>query len=118
MAFVVAPQLEPQLPVAINTETIQEKTSSRWARFDKWDHLAELRKELTPFLDKRAKSQAYIDLCRGEARKTVEEFVADWILKNKKPAWSSKDRPVVKVYFEDEKDIPFPTGKSLGDFLP
>jgi hypothetical protein len=116
MAFVVAPKLKPQLPVAIDTKTIQEETSSGWARFDKWDQLAGLRKELSPFLEKKANSRDYIDLVRGEARRTVEEFVCDWIIKEH--GWSSKDRPVVKVYFEDEKDIPFPAGKTLGDFLP
>ena len=116
VAFVIAPKLKPQLPVAVDTKTIQEETSSGWARFDKWDHLTELRKELSPFLENKANSQDYIDLVRGEARQTVEEFVSDWILKEK--GWNSNDRPVVKVYFEDEKNIPFPTGKSLSDFLP
>jgi hypothetical protein len=116
VAFVVAPRLKPQLPVAIDTKTLQEETSSGWARFDKWDHLAELRRELSPFLEKKANSPDYIDLVRGEARRTVEEFVADWIIKEH--GWSRKDRPVVKVYFEDEKDIPFPPGRSLSDYLP
>ena len=116
VAFVVAPRLKPQLPVAIDTKTLQEETSSGWARFDKWDHLAGLRKELSPFLEKKANSPDYIDLVRGEARRTVEEFVADWIIKEH--GWTRKDGPVVKVYFEDEKDIPFPTGRSLSDYVP
>jgi nucleoid-associated protein YejK len=66
-------------------------------------------------LEKKAESQDYITLVRGEARQTVEEFVSDWIIKEH--GWSAKDRPVVKVYFEDEKDIPFPAGKTLSDFL-
>ena len=116
VAFVVAPRLKPQLPVAIDTKTLQEETNSGWARFDKWDHLAELRKELSPFLEKKANSSDYIDLVRGEARRTVEEFVTDWIIKEH--GWTRKDGPVVKVYFEDEKDIPFPAGRSLSDYVP
>ncbi len=115
VAFVVAPRSKPQLPVAIDTKTIEEETNSGWARFDKWDHLAELRKELSPFLEKKANSPECIDLVRGEARRTVEEFVGDWIIKEH--GWTSKDRPVVKVYFEDEKDIPFPTGRRLSDYV-
>ncbi len=116
VAFVVAPRLKPQLPVAINTKTLHEETSSGWARFDKEEHLARLRQEISPFLEKKATSGDYIDLIRGDARKTVEEFVSDWILKER--GWSETDRPVVKVYFEDEKDILYPTGKSPDDFLP
>ena len=116
VAFVVAPKLKPQLPVAIDTKTLQEETRSGWARFDKWDHLAGLRKELSPFLEKKANRPDYIDLIRGEARLTVEEFVADWIIKQH--GWTRKDGPVVKVYFEDEKEIPFPTGRSLRDYVP
>ena len=116
VAFVVAPKLKPQLPVAIDTKTLQEETRSGWARFDKWDHLAELREELSPFLENKANSPDYIDLIRDQARRTVEEFVADWIIKQH--GWTRKDRPIVKVYFEDEKDIPFPTGKSLSDYVP
>ena len=116
VAFVVAPRLKSQLPVAIDTKTLQEETRSGWARFDKWDHLAGLRKELSPFLEKKANSSDYIDLVRGEARRTVEEFVADWIIKQH--GWTRKDGPVVKVYFEDEKEIPFPTGRSLRDYVP
>ncbi len=115
VAFVLAPKLTAQLPVAIDSKTVQEETSSGWARFDKWDHLAQVRKEVSSSLEKKAESQDYITLVRGEARQTVEEFVSDWMIKEH--GWSSKDRPVVKVYFEDEKDIPFPAGKSVSDFL-
>ncbi len=115
VAFVVAPKLKPQLPVAVDSRTIQEETSSGWARFDKWDHMAELRKEVSTSLEKKAASLDYIDLVRGEARQSVEEFVSDWLVKER--GWTDKDRPVVKVYFEDERDIPFPTGKTLSDFL-
>lgn len=116
VAFVIAPRLKPQLPVAVDTKTFQEETSSGWARWDKADHLARLRREISPFLEKKANSQDYIELVRGDARKTVEEFVSDWILKEH--GWNVEDRPVVKVYFEDEKDIPYPSGRSPKEFRP
>lgn len=116
IAFVVVPELKPLLPVAINTSSIQEETSSGWARFDKWELLEKLRKEVSSALEKKAESRDYIDLVRGEARQTVEEFVLDWILKQQ--GWFAADRPVVKVYFESEAGIPFPQGKSLSDFMP
>ncbi len=116
LAFVIAPAFKPQLPVAVDSQSVQEWTSSGWARFDKWEHLQQLRQEISPELEEKARSQGYMDLARGDARTTVEEFVADWILKNR--PWPDGPEPVIKVYFADEKDIPFPAGLSLKDFLP
>lgn len=116
IVLVVAPSIKPQLPVAVDSKTVQEWTQSGWGHFDKWEQLQGLRQEISPFLESRARSKGYTDLARGDARKTVEEFVSDWLLKNKgQPADSGH---VVKVYFADEQDIPFPDGKSLKDFLP
>lgn len=116
IAFVLAPPLTPQLPVAIDTKTLQEQTSSGWLRFDKNDYLTELRKEITPVLDRKAQSENYIAPCREEARKTVAEFVTNWILKEM--GWRETDRPVVEVKFQDEENICFPSGTNLKTFLP
>lgn len=116
VAFVVVPELKPQLPVSINSGTIQEETSSGWARFDKWEHLAALRREISAELEKKANGRDYRDVVRGQARLTVEEFVSDWLVRQ--PDHSGKERPVVKVYFETEEGIPFPKGRTLSDFVP
>lgn len=116
IAFVVAPALKPQLPVAFDSKTVQEWTSGGWLRFDKHENLQALRQDLSPYLAEKARSKGYVDLARGDARKTVEEFVTDWLLKNSKGA-SSSDY-VVKVFFEDEPDIPYPDTMNLKSFLP
>lgn len=116
IVFVVAPELRPQLPVAVDSDSMQEWTEAGWGRFDKWEHLAELRGEITPTLAERASSSGYIDLARGPARETVEEFVRDWALKN--VPWSKNVQPVIKVYFADESQIPYPEGLKLNQFLP
>ncbi len=116
IAFVVAPEIKPQLPVAVDSQSVQEKTESGWGRFDKWEHLRELREAISPLLEEKANSQGYKDLARGHARQTVEEFVSDWILKHR--PWPEGPPPVIKVYFADEDDIPYPKGRSLKDFLP
>ena len=116
LAFVIAPAPQPQLPVAVDSKSVQEWTQSGWGRFDKWDHLQALRQEISPYLESRARSKGYIDLARGDARKTVEEFVSDWLLKSK--GWPADSERFVKVYFSDEPDIPFPDGTSRKDFLP
>ena len=116
IALIVAPPYKPQLPVAVDSKTVQEWTASGWGRFDKWDQLQALRQEISPFLATRASSKGYMDLARGDARKTVEEFASDWLLKNNRLPPESKY--VVKAYFSDEPDIPLPENKTLKDFLP
>lgn len=116
VAFVVAPAIKPQLPVAVDSASVQEWTKSGWGRFDKWPHLQGLRNDVSRHLEEKAKSQGYRELARGDARRTVEEFVSDWILKHRSGA--NDPPPVIKVYFEDEDDVPYPKGRSLKDFLP
>lgn len=116
IAFVVAPAFRPQLPVAIDSRSVEDWTQSGWGRFDKWDHLRALRRETSPYLESLAGSPGYVALARGQARLTVEEFVADWLLKSR--GWPKDSERFVKVYFADEPDIPFPDKKTLKDFLP
>ena len=116
VAFVVAPSLRPQLPVAIESRRVAEWRQSGWGRFDKWEQLRALRQEISPHLEKLAESRGYVEVARGQARLTVEEFVADWLLKQR--GWPRGSQRFVKVYFADEPDIPFPDNKTLKDFLP
>jgi hypothetical protein len=68
------------------------------------------------YLETLAGSPGYREVARGQARLTVEEFVGDWLLKQR--GWPEHSERFVKVYFADEPDIPFPEKKSLKDFLP
>ncbi len=116
VAFVVAPAFRPQLPVAVDSRSVLEWTESGWGRFDKWEQLQALRRETSPYLEALAESPGYLEVARGQARITVEEFVADWLLKRR--GWPEHSERFVKVYFADEPDIPFPEKKTLKDFLP
>jgi hypothetical protein len=116
VVFVVAPPFRPQLPVAVDSRTVCEWAQSGWGRFDKWDQLRTLRREISPHLESLAGSSGYIEVARGQARVTVEEFVSDWLLKSR--GWPEHSERFVKVWFADEPDIPFPENKSLKDFLP
>ncbi len=51
---VVAPDLRPSLPVAIDTNTWREKTENGWARFDKQEQLEELRRSMSARSRRRA----------------------------------------------------------------
>ncbi len=46
VAFVVAPAFRAQLPVAVDSRTVEESTISGWGRFDKWEHLQAYGKKL------------------------------------------------------------------------
>ena len=114
VAFVVAPSFHPQLPVAVDSRSVYEWTESGWGRFDKWGNLQALRSEVSLSLEKMAGAPGYIEVARGQARTTVEEFIADWLLKPR--GWPANG--IIKVYFADEPDIPFPGQTTLRDFLP
>lgn len=116
LAFVIAPAFRPQLPVAVDSSTVFERTESGWGRFNKWEHLQALHREISPWLEKLATSTTYIELVRKQARITVEEFVTDWILKHR--GWPKDCQPFVKVYFADEEDIPLPEKTAMKDYLP
>jgi len=116
VAFIVTPAFLPQLPVAVDSRTSYEWTESGWGRFDKWEQLHVLCREISPTLERLATSPGYLEVARGQARTTVEEFVADWLLKQR--GWPTYPERFVKVYFADEPDIPFPEKRSLKDFLP
>ena len=117
LAFVIAPAFHPQLPVAVDSRTVFERTESGWGRFNKWEHLQALQREVSAHLASLAISTTYIELGRKQARITVEEFVTDWILKHR--GWPKDSQPFVKVYFADEEDhIPLPERTVMKDYLP
>jgi hypothetical protein len=116
LAFVIAPAFHPQLPIAVDSRTVFEWTESGWGRFNKWQHLQTLHREIALQLEKLAVSKTYIELGRRQARITVEEFVTDWLLKNR--GWPKESQPCVKVCFADEEDIPMPERTAMKDFLP
>lgn len=109
-AVVVAPELRPSLPVAIDTGTWREKTESGWARFDKDEQLDALRRGISADLEARASDPRRLALAREASRRTIGEFVEKWLLA-KDPAWKSGTFTAVKVYFPDEVDEGFSTGR-------
>lgn len=116
LAFVIAPAFRPQLPIAVDSRSVFEWTASGWGRFNKWEHLQALHREMGLQLEKLAMSTTYIELGRKQARITVEEFVTDWVLKNR--GWPKDCQPCVKVHFADEEDIPLPEKTVMKDYLP
>jgi hypothetical protein len=98
--IVVAPQIRASLPPAIHTESMQKKTSSGWARFDKQDQLDNLERSITPTLASYASNPAHLAKVREECRLTVARFVRAWLLKEDQ--WRTDRFHSVVVLFADE----------------
>jgi hypothetical protein len=101
VCIVETPQLEPTLPVAIDTAKTVHKTERGWARFNKDENLELLGKSISEKLRQKAKRPEYLNLVREPARKTIEEFIATWLLKEN--IWGSSEWHVIKIVFPDEK---------------
>jgi hypothetical protein len=95
-----APAIRPSLPPAIHTDKMQKRSEAGWARFDAKEQMAELERSLTPRLTRHAGDPRRLALVREECRKTVAEFVRDWLLRE--DHWRSDRFTSIKVIFADE----------------
>lgn len=110
-----APAIRPSLPPAIHTDKMQKRSESGWARFDAREQMAELERSLTPRLTRHAGDPRRLALVREECRKTVAEFVRDWLLRE--DHWRKDRFDTIKVVFTDEPAEPAlvpPTLRLLG----
>ena len=98
--LVIAPAVMPSVPVAIDTSRMQMRTQSGWARFDGRENLDSLLREITPELGKTSLAPHYIEAQREQARKTVTEFAAKWLVTQER--WKGVKADQLQVYFVDE----------------
>ena len=92
----------PTLPVAFDSATVERRTASGWARFDKRENLRELERSLTGLLAERA--PLYGHQAREAGRGVVAEFVAEWLVREQQ--WQRDPERRVVVHFADD---PAPT---------
>lgn len=93
--IVRAAAVEPTLPVAFDTATLERDTRSGWARFNKAENLQALERSLTQQLAERAPK--YQSLAADSGRAVVARFVTDWLLKEQQ--WGSgPDYQVIVLY--------------------
>ena len=97
---VVAPRVEPSLPVAVDLARIEKNVSGGWSFFTGTESLDAAERAVTTKLALKARSAAYITLQREYARKTVAEFVRKWLVTQKQYEHLDPDR--VHVFFADE----------------
>jgi hypothetical protein len=99
-AIVRTGEVQPSLPVAIDTGQMEKYTQNGWARFNKDENLAQLEKSVTAELQNRARDPATRQLAMDAGRKTVREFVTTWLLKEQ--AWKRDAEHRVVVLFPGE----------------
>lgn len=99
-AYVEAAEVQPSLPVAFDTGTMQKYSRSGWARFDKDENLEALERNMTAIMSERAGSASYRRLATEAGRKTVAEFVTIWLLKEQ--GWQRGGEYKVEVRFAGE----------------
>lgn len=104
VCVVQAPVIRPSLPPAIHTDRLEKSSQSGWARFNKAENLAELEKQLTPLLNARAADPRHLRNVREECRKSVAEFIRNWLVRE--DHWRKDRFTAVMVVFQDELSRP------------
>ena len=100
VCVVRAPAIRPSLPPAIDTAKLEKRAESGWARFDKNDKLDELERSLTGILEQRAMDPGHLQLVREACRKSVAEFVRNWLVREQQ--WRRDRFTSIIVVFPDE----------------
>jgi hypothetical protein len=98
--IVVAPAVQPSLPVAIDTGKLESFSSGLWSPITGAEAVTSLQKSITARLGDKAASPPLILLQREAARQTVEEFVRKWVVGQTR--WHETKPPALFVFFEDE----------------
>ena len=100
VCIVHAPAIRPSQPPAIHTDRMEKSSDEGWARFNAEEQMTKLEKTITPTLRKYAGDEQHLDVIRENCRKTVSEFIEDWLLREGQ--WGEGRLRVVKVYFPGE----------------
>lgn len=97
---VVAPRLQPTLPVAIDTARMEKESRGLWSLFTGPEQLAALEKSITDSLARKAATAPMLARQREAARATVAEFVQKWLMTQTE--WRPHADKPVQVLFADE----------------
>lgn len=97
---VIAPRLQPTLPVAIDTGQMEKESRGLWSLFTGREQLAALERSITASLGRKAATAPMLARQREAARRTVAEFVAKWLMTQAE--WRPHAGRQVEVLFADE----------------
>jgi hypothetical protein len=98
--IVIAPRVQPTLPVAIDTARLESFSAGTWSFFTGPSERERLQQSITQTLAGRASRPGYIEFQREPARETVREFVEKWLVGQ--PRWNAGTGYAIKVFFSDE----------------
>ncbi|MDR2982689.1 MAG: hypothetical protein LBV12_10640 [Puniceicoccales bacterium] len=77
---VVAPKLQPMLPVAFDSEKMEVRIETSWLRFNKEEAKDKIIRSLTTKLNERAPEHA--ELAKDKAKEAFGKFVREWLLRD------------------------------------
>ena len=97
---VIAPKIRASDPPSIRTDRMETQTTKGWMRFNAAANQAALQKNITPLLSQRAGNSTHIDEVREGARKSVAEFVKNWLISEDQ--WKEKGFTNIVIVFADE----------------
>lgn len=97
---VIAPRVQPTLPVAIDTGQMEKESRGLWSLFTGREQLAALERSITASLGRKAATAPMLARQREAARRTVAEFVAKWLMTQAE--WRPHAGRQVEVLFADE----------------
>lgn len=99
--IVYAPEIRPTQPPAIHTDGLEKRVEEGWLRFDGADQLADLERSITPRLRELAGDPRHLALVREAGRRTVAEFVRNWLLMEDQ--WGRDGLRTILVVFPGEE---------------
>ncbi len=102
---VVAPSIEPSLPVAFDTGKQEWIVKTDWLRgmFDTETGRRKLETTITGKLGERAQTEEAIDNVREASRDSVAQFVKNWLMSEDQ--WRDGGFTQIKVMFPDEEEM-------------
>lgn len=102
LCTVVAPKLQPVLPVAFDTSRIAWTRDIGVLRFNREEMTDELQKKISMRLVLSAKNHAKSTGVREAARKAFEKFVSEWLSDVRELRERPDTRLKVRIFFVDE----------------
>ena len=97
---VLAPSIQPSLPVAFDSAGMRKRSQAGWARWNADENLAELESSISAELATRAGAEDVLAKGREESRASVARFLQDWLLNRQ--AWSAGKFTEIVVLFPEE----------------
>ena len=98
--LVYAPAIQGSQPPAIHTDRMEKRSQAGWARLDAQQQLDTLQKSITPILRNYAGDSRHLNVVKDQCRRTIAEFVRDWLLRE--DHWRQDRFQNVVVFFPDE----------------